>query len=386
MSPYFKRNAVAALFICTLVAACAREPQAPAQGPVGVTVVTLQSKPVTLTRELAGRTAPFLVAEVRPQVTGIVKQRLFTEGGMVTAGTALYQLVDATQQASVRSARAALNRANAGLESARLKSSRANELIKIHAISQQDHDNAVAALREASADVDVARAALQSSEVILGYSRIKAPIDGRIGKSSVTAGALVTANQEAPLATIQQLDPIYVDLAQSSSELLQLRQSLNADEVQGAKDLPVQIELEDGSRFGHDGKLTFADVTVEPSTGSFSLRVVVPNPDQLLMPGMYVRAVIGNGQLEQAVLAPQQGITRDPTGNARALVVNADNIVEARTVVVKRTVGDQWLVESGLTAGDRVIVEGLQKVRPGATVTAVEQEAATTEAANGQGS
>lgn len=221
----------------------------------------------------------------------------------------------------------------------------------------------------------VARAALKQTEVRLGYSRIAAPIAGRIGKSTVTPGALVTANQVEPLATIQQLDPIHVDLSQSSGELLALRKALG-DDLESAKDYPVKVLLEDGSEYGHEGKLTFADVSVDPATGSVALRVVVPNPEHLLLPGMYVRARVGSGRLEQALLAPQRGISRDPKGNASAMVVDTDGKVEARNVQVARTVGDRWLVTGGLQAGDRLIVEGLQKVRPGAVVNATEAGAA----------
>jgi membrane fusion protein (multidrug efflux system) len=361
------------LFVAVvMMSACSKPAPPPAPPAVAVTVVTLRPEPLTLTRELPGRTTPFLVAEVRPQVTGIVQSRLFTEGGRVEAGQPLYQLDDASYRAETDSARAALARAEATRESARLKAQRAGELIKIHAISTQDHDNAVAALREAEADIGVAQAALQQTQVRLGYSRVTAPISGRIGKSTVTPGALVTANQSEPLATIQQLDPIHVDLSQSSVELLALRKSLGDGDVRGARDIPVTILLEDGSRYEHEGKLTFADVSVDPGTGSFSLRVVVPNPQQMLLPGMYVRAVVGSGRLEQALLAPQQGITRDPKGQATAMVVGADGKVESRVVEVARTVGDRWLVTSGLQAGERIIVEGLQKVRPGARVNASE--------------
>jgi membrane fusion protein (multidrug efflux system) len=361
------------LFVAVvMMSACSKPAPPPAPPAVAVTVVTLRPEPLTLTRELPGRTTPFLVAEVRPQVTGIVQSRLFTEGGRVEAGQPLYQLDDASYRAETDSARAALARAEATRESARLKAQRAGELIKIHAISTQDHDNAVAALREAEADIGVAQAALQQTQVRLGYSRVTAPISGRIGKSTVTPGALVTANQAEPLATIQQLDPIHVDLSQSSVELLALRKSLGDGDVRGARDIPVTILLEDGSRYEHEGKLTFADVSVDPGTGSFSLRVVVPNPQQMLLPGMYVRAVVGSGRLEQALLAPQQGITRDPKGQATAMVVGADGKVESRVVEVARTVGDRWLVTSGLQAGERIIVEGLQKVRPGARVNASE--------------
>ncbi len=361
----------AALSFAAALSACGKAAAPAAPPPTAVTVVTLKTAPLTLTRELPGRTTPFLVAEVRPQVTGLVTARLFTEGGLVRAGDALYQLDDATYRADTASADAAVARANALLESAQLKARRADELIKIHAISTQDHDNAVAALREAEADVGVAKAALQSAKVRLGYSRITAPIAGRIGKSSVTAGALVTANQSESLATIQQLDPIYVDLSQSSSELLALRKALG-DDFQGAKDYPVTILLEDGSRYDQEGKLTFADVSVDPATGSFALRVVVPNPRGVLLPGMYVRAVVGSGTLQEALLVPQQGISRDPKGAASAMIVTGEGKVEPRTVQVDRTVGDHWLVTGGLSAGDRVIVEGLQKVRPGAIVVATE--------------
>lgn len=373
-------RAAVGVFVAAALVACGKPPEQRAMPPVAVTVVTLKTEALTLTRELPGRTTPFLIAEVRPQVSGIVKERLFNEGARVEAGAPLYQLDDATYRAETESALAALARAEASLESAQLKAKRAAELIKIRAISTQDHDNAVATLREAEADVGVAKAALQQTRVRLGYSRISAPISGRIGKSAVTPGALVTANQTEALATIQQLDPIYVDLSQSSGELLALRKVLG-DDMKSAKDYPVTVLLEDGSTYAHEGKLTFADVSVDPATGSFALRVVIPNPERQLLPGTYVRARIGSGRLEQALLAPQQGISRDPKGNASAMVVAADGTVEARSVQVERTVGDRWLVTGGLQAGDRIVVEGLQKIRPGAKVTASEAAAATPVAA-----
>jgi membrane fusion protein (multidrug efflux system) len=290
----------------------------------------------------------------------------------VKAGQPLYQLDDATYQANAASARAALARAQATLKSAELNAKRSNELVKIDAISKQDNENANAALAQAKADVAAAEAALQSSSVTLAYARITSPITGRIGKSSVTQGALVTANQAAPLATVQQLDPVYVDLTQSSSELLQLRKDLAAGKLSKSGDVPVQIVLEDGSTFQHKGKLAFTDVSVDPGTGSFSLRVTVPNPDSVLMPGMYVHAVVGNGVREAAILVPQQGIARDPKGNTSAMVVSKDGKAEVRPVKVSRAIGDKWLVEDGLVAGDRVIVAGLQKIKPGVPVKAVE--------------
>jgi membrane fusion protein (multidrug efflux system) len=373
----FPGVAVFGLLLCIVVlSGCGRSDAAaaPQSAPAAqaVTVATLKPQEVTLTRELPGRTSAFLIAEVRPQVSGIVKRRHFTEGGLVRAGEPLYQLDDATYLADHATAKASLARAEATLKSAELNARRSAELVKIDAISKQDNENAAAALSQAQADVAAAKAAVQRSSVVLGYARITSPISGRIGKSSVTAGALVTANQAAALATVQQLDPVYVDLTQSSSELLQLRKELAAGTLTKSGDLPVQILLEDGTRYKHDGKLAFADVTVDPGTGSFALRVKVPNPDNILLPGMYVRAVVGNGIRQNALLVPQKGITRDPKGNATAMVVGKDGKVEARAVQASRTIGDKWLVDGGLVAGDRVIIEGLQKIRPGAPVNATE--------------
>jgi membrane fusion protein (multidrug efflux system) len=292
------------------------------------------------------------VADVRPQVSGIVEQRLFSEGALVKAGQPLYELDDRLYRAQYNSAKAALQRAQATMVAAQLAAKRSAELVKIDAVSAQDNDNAVAALAQSQADVASAQAALDSTATSLAYAHISAPISGRIGKSTVTPGALVTADQTAPMATIQQLDPIYVDVSQSSREWLQLRQEI-------------------------DGKLQFAEVTVDPTTGNYQLRALVPNPDGLLLPGMYVRAVLGEGVLAQGLLAPQQSIIRDPKGNATALVVNHDGKVEPREVKVSRTVGNQWLIDDGLVAGDRVIVEGLQKVQPGMAVKPVEATAAS---------
>ena len=367
------RNFLALLAIAGLVAACARQ-DGPPQGPgaVPVTVVTLTAQAVTLTRELPGRTSAFMVAEVRPQVSGIVRQRLFTEGGMVTAGEPLYQLDDATYQADYASARAEVARAQAALDTARSRARRSAELVASNLVSQQENDNAVDALRQAEADFAAAEAALHKQAVILRYTRVNAPISGRIGKSSVTQGALVTANQEAPLAKVQQLDPMYVDVTQSSAELLELRRQLAASKVEDARDQPVTILLEDGTRYGHDGRLAFSEVTVDPTTGSYGIRVVVPNPDNLLLPGMYVRAVIGSAVREGALLAPQQAIVRNSKGEPTAMVVGKDDRIEVRAVKVSHAIGDKWLVEDGLAAGERVVVEGFQKIRPGVTVQAVE--------------
>ncbi len=356
----------------TLLAACSEAPgTAPAQPVPQVAVVTLTSEPVTLRRELPGRTTPYLVAEVRPQVSGLIEERLFTEGGRVEAGAALYQLDDASYRAAANSARASLERARASLESARLTKERADRLKQTGAISQQDHDELTATYLEAKASVAVAQATLEGAQVTLDDARITAPISGRIGKSSVTRGALVTANQASPLATIQQLDPMYVDLTRSATEWLSLRQQLASGELTAADDVPVTLLLEDGSEYSYQGTLAFADVTVNPTTGSFALRAEVPNPDDLLLPGMYVRAVISLGERTDGVLVPQRGVMRDPTGQTYVMVVNRDNVIEQKSIRVSQTIGDDWLVESGIGAGDRVVIEGLQKIRPGAQVTVV---------------
>jgi len=377
-------RALPAVIAAALLAACGQSAPPPppaAPPPVEVTVVTLQPQTVTLTRELPGRTSPFLVAEVRPQVGGIVKSRLFTEGSRVTAGQPLYQLDDALPRADQETAKASLVRAQAALNAARPKAARWAELAQTGNVSKQDNENMVAALRQAEADVVAAQAVLDRGNVVLAHARITSPITGRIGKSMVTQGALVTANQADALATVQQLDPIYVDVTRSSAELLELRKQFAAGRLEHARNLPVTVLLEDGSRYPHEGKLTFTDVTVDPGTGSFLLRVVVPNPDDLLLPGMYVRAVLGSGVRQDALLVPQQGIARDPKGNTTAMVVGDDGKVAVRPVKVSHTFGDKWLVDEGLRAGDKVIVEGLQKIRPGAPVKAVEAAAAKPAAA-----
>lgn len=346
----------------------------PHMGPVPVTVVTLASQSITLTRDLPGRTRAFLVSDVRPQANGIIKQRLFTEGGMVHSGETLYQLDDALYKAQYDSSAAALARAEATLESARLNARRSAALTKIDAVSAQDNETAVATLAQAEADVAAARAALETSRVNLGYTRITAPISGRVGPSSVTPGALVLAGQTAALATVQQLDPIYVEVNESSSEWLKLREEVSSGRLQaGGAGARVEILLEDGTRYPQDGRLQFADVSVDPGTGSFILRAIVPNPKGALLPGMYVHAVLDEGVRHDTVLVPQSAVSRDLSGAATALVVGAADRAELRPLVVSRTVGDAWVVESGLKPGDRVIVEGLQKVQPGATVAATER-------------
>lgn len=378
-----RRLVLLPLALSIMLAACGGDDAAQQPPPPEVSVVTLAPENTTLTRELPGRTTAYQIAEVRPQASGIIERRLFTEGGMVEEGEPLYQLDDATYQAALSSARAQLARAEATVEAARLRAARTTELARIDAVSRQDEENATAALRQAEADVQAARAAVQSAQVNVGFARITAPISGQIGRSSVTQGALVTANQPQPLATIQQLDPIYVDLTQSASELLELRKAVAAGTLERAE-MPVTILLEDGTEYPHQGTLAFSEVSVDPSTGSFAVRVVVDNPEQILMPGMYVNAIVGSGVRQDAILVPQQGIARDPKGNTSAMVVNDQGLVESRPVRVSRTVGDKWLVEEGLAAGDKVIVAGLQKIQPGIPVQVVEAGGDPASAAGGE--
>lgn len=359
-----------------LVAGCGKQTAAVAKAPamtpeVGIVVVQPQS--VALTTELAGRTSAYLVAEVRPQVGGIIQKRLFTEGADVKAGEVLYQIDPASYQAAYNSAKAALARAEANLIPARLKAGRYQELIKINAVSQQDYDDASAALKQAEADVEAGKAAIETARINLAYTKITAPISGRIGRSSVTNGALVTASQPAALATIQDLSAMYVDVTQSSAELLRLKQNLASGLLKrnGAAQDRVKLLLEDGSVYPLPGTLKFSEVTVDQSTGAITLRAVFPNPKQTLLPGMFVRAVLEEGISDQAILVPQRGVTRNPAGNAMVMVVGAEEKVEPRVIKVARTVGDNWLVSDGLKAGDRVILEGLQKARPGTPVKAV---------------
>lgn len=356
----------------------------PQMPPPEVSVVTLKTQSVDLQRALPGRVSARLVAEVRPQVSGLVRKVLFTEGSQVKAGQTLYELDDGPYRAAYGSAQAAQLKAEASLEAVRLSAGRGTELIKTHVISVQDNDNLQASLKQGEADVAAAKAATESARINLGYARITSPISGRIGKSAVTEGALVVANQGDALSLVQQLDTVYVDVTQSSGEWLQLRRELgNADLSKTSPS--AAITLEDGTAYAHDGKLQFTDVTVDQTTGSFLLRVLVPNPEGVLRPGMYVNATINEGTLPQGLLAPQQGITRDPKGNATAMVIGADGKVEQRGLQVSRTIGDQWLVSDGLKAGDRVIVEGLQKIQPGMPVKPVEAGSAAASPAGAAG-
>lgn len=360
---------VAALAGCSEPVAQSGPPPLPEVG-----VVTTQTQTLSMTTELAGRTNPYMVSELRPQVGGILKERLFKEGGEVKAGDILYQIDDAIFKARHNSAKAALAKAEANLKVTRLTASRYKELVKINAVSKQENDSAQAELLRAQADVAAAKAALDMEAINLAYTRVEAPISGRIGQSSVTPGALLSANQPDPLAVIQQLDPIYVDVTQSSVELLRLREALASGALKRSDTAAasVKLKLEDGSVYEHPGELQFSEVRVEPGTGMVTLRAVFPNPDNKLLPGMYVRAQIEEGLRDDAMLLPQRAVMRDGKGTPTALVLNPDNKVELRVLETSRAIGDQWLVERGISPGERLIVEGVQKVRPGAEARAVE--------------
>ena len=342
---------------------------AAATAPVAVGVVTLKAERVAVSTELPGRTNAYRIADVRPQVSGIILKRLFTEGGDVQAGQQLYQIDPASYQAAYDSAQAALAKAKATLTTAKLKADRYRPLVAVNAVSRQDYDDAVASAAEAEADVASAKASVETARINLNYTKVQSPISGRIGRSSVTEGALVTADQTTALATVQQLDPIYVDVTQSSADLIRLKREMASGKLQtiggGA---PVRLYLEDGSVYPEAGTLQFSEVSVSTTTGSVTLRAVFPNPQRLLLPGMFVHARIDEGVNDQAILVPQEGVSRNLRGEPTVLVVGADNKVELRTIKTDRNIGNSWLVTDGLKAGDRVIVEGLQKVRPGATV------------------
>ena len=404
----------ASLLLAGSLVGCGHEQ--PAQGPVTAEVafVTVQPERIVLTADLPGRTSAYQIAEIKPQVSGLIQKRLFTEGSDVEAGQALYQIDPAPLQATLDQALANLDaarkseqRAKAALEAseasvvrqeaslklAQINRDRMEDLYKDHAVSTSERDQAVtdfdvaqASLRAAQAQVESdrasiaaaqaaikqAEAAVQTAKIDLNYAGITAPISGRIGRSHVTPGAIVTAYQNQSLATIQQMDPIYVDVPQSTSELLRLKKELEEGQIErGASFSHTKLLLEDGTEYTHEGELRFQDVTVDPTTGTVTLRMVFPNPENTLLPGMFVKAVIEQGVNDQAILIPQQAVSRDPKGDPLAMVVDAANKVEQRHLVIERAVGNRWLVTKGIAAGDRVIVEGLQKIRPGADVRAV---------------
>ncbi len=338
-----------------------------------VAVVTIKPQQVATTTELTGRTSANLVAEVRPQVTGIIKKRLFTEGADVAAGQPLFRIDAALYQAALANARAALARSEANLTALQLRADRMKELLADKAVSQQDYDNAVAALKQTQADIQFGKATVETARINLEYTTIKAPISGRIGRSSVTEGALVTANQPLALATVQQMDPIYVDVAQSTTDILRLRRQFQEGQLNKVtrNQQKVKLLLDDGTEYRWRGDLQFRDITVDPTTGSVILRIVFPNPKGTLLPGMFVRAILQEGVHQKAILVPQQAVARDPKGNPLAFIVDNKETVQQRALVLDRAIGDSWLVSSGLADGDKVIVEGIIKVKPGITVKTV---------------
>ncbi|QSG18199.1 multidrug efflux RND transporter periplasmic adaptor subunit AcrA [Salmonella enterica subsp. enterica serovar Enteritidis] len=334
-----------------------------------VGVVTLKTEPLQITTELPGRTVAYRIAEVRPQVSGIILKRNFVEGSDIEAGVSLYQIDPATYRATYDSAKGDLAKAQAAANIAELTVKRYQKLLGTQYISKQEYDQALADAQQATAAVVAAKAAVETARINLAYTKVTSPISGRIGKSSVTEGALVQNGQASALATVQQLDPIYVDVTQSSNDFLRLKQELaNGSLKQENGKAKVDLVTSDGIKFPQSGTLEFSDVTVDQTTGSITLRAIFPNPDHTLLPGMFVRARLQEGTKPTALLVPQQGVTRTPRGDATVLVVGADNKVETRQIVASQAIGDKWLVTDGLKAGDRVVVSGLQKVRPGAQV------------------
>ncbi len=338
-----------------------------------VGVVTLRPQSVAITAELPGRTAASLVAEVRPQVNGIIQRRLFKEGTEVAAGEALYQIDPASYQAAYDSAVATLQKASASVPSAQAKVERYQGLIKKDAVSRQDLDDAMATLAQAKADVASAQASVAAARIDLAYTKITAPIAGRVGKSSLTQGALVTANQETALTTIRKQDPINVDVTQSSTNLLNLLQAVNEGRLKlGGSNISVKLKLENGTIYPYEGKLEFAEANVDEATGTFTLRAEFPNPERLLLPGVYVRAIVEEGIAENSFLVPQRAVSRNTKGEATAMFVNREGKVEERVLSIQNSVGNNWLVDSGVDDGDRVIVEGVQFVRIGQEATPIE--------------
>lgn len=356
--------------VLVLLAACSDAQQA-APPPTEVGFVTVQAQPVPITAELAGRLTAQTVSEVRPQVNGLIRRRLFEEGAWVRAGQPLYEIDSRLYQATRNEASAQLESARAQLANAEARAARYAGLTELDAVAGQDIDDAAATARQARASVAQAQAAVRTADINLGFTRVTAPISGRIGRSNFTQGALVTANQADPLATIQALDPMYVDITESSARILEIRQALSSGGLTAAS-ASVTLILEDGTEYPQAGTVAFTEPVVDQATGAVTIRARIPNPNGLLLPGMFVRVRIEEGVVPNGLLVPQQGVSRAAGGQASALVLTADNKVEQRNVVAERAIGDQWLVTSGLRAGDRVIVEGTAKVRAGATVRPVQ--------------
>ena len=376
---FAKKNPILLRTVCIVLSApfiftgCAEKSE-PQQGPMEVGVYTAVAQPTTITTVLSGRTAAYAVAEVRPQISGIILKRAFVEGANVKAGQSLYQIDSATYRASYESAKAALAGAQAAALTAKLKAERYKALVTSQAVSKQDYDDAVATMKQSAADVLASKAAVEAANINVTYTKVNAPISGRIGRSSVTQGALVTTDQSVAMATIQQLDPIYVDVSQSSAEYLRLRQDLRNGRLQqvGNASTKVKLTLEDGSVYPLEGTLQFTDINVDSSTSAVTMRAVFPNPDMLLLPGVFVRATLEEGVNERAVLLPQQGVMRDQKGEPYSFIVGNDNKIAMRQLVIDKAVGNQWLVLSGIQPGDKVVIEGVQKVQLGGVVKAIE--------------
>jgi membrane fusion protein (multidrug efflux system) len=358
------------LLIALFVVGCSKTEAPPQRGPMGpaeVTVYTVQTEKVALKTELSGRTVAALSSEVRPQISGLLKTRLFEEGAKVKAGQALYQIDPAQYRAAYEGAQAALQMANTQLEGAKIKDERYQSLSKVEGVSKQEADDARIGHQQAVANIAEKQAALDTARINLSYTTITAPISGTISKSNVTPGALVTANQPTPLATIRSLDPIYVDVTESTEQRLRLRAQVGSGGLEKGS-TAVKLILPDGSTYDKEGTLEFAEVAVDEATGTVTLRAKFPNAEGVLLPGMYVRAMLDEAVDQNAILVPQQGVSHDAKGNATALVVGKDGKAEPRVLVANRTIGDRWLVEGGLQPGDQVIVEGLNKVFPGMPV------------------
>lgn len=363
------------LMAAAVLSGCDNSEEQGGPPPPEVGVVTVKPERLEVTTELSGRTSAYRVAEIRPQVTGIVQKRLFEEGARVEEGQQLYQIDPALYQANFDAAKAALAKAVANERAAGTRAARYRELVEVNAVSKQDYDDVMATLAQNSADVASAKANLDTAETNLAYTKVFAPISGIIGRSTVTEGALVTANQATELATVTQLDPIYVDLTQSASEMLRMQRAMAEGRIQGAADgkAPVTLKLEGGEeQYGGTGELQFSGVTVAPDTSMVQLRAIFPNPNAELLPGLFVRAVVKQGALESAILVPQQGVSRSPDGQAQVWLVGEDGTAMQKSVTASRAIGDKWLITEGLEAGDRVVVVGVQKLQPGVTVTPVE--------------
>jgi membrane fusion protein, multidrug efflux system len=362
-----------AISVVVLLTACKQQSPAPPMA-TEVAVITMTPRTVSISEQLPGRTNAYRVAEVRPQVSGIIQKRFFAEGSEVRADQQLLQIDPARYQAALSAAQALLKKAQAKLNTARLLEDRYQALIATNVVSKQDFDQAIATKLQAEADVADAEAQLQTATINLRYTQVLSPIAGRIGRALVTEGALVTAQQTQALALVQQLDPIYVDITQSSTELLALQKQLSSGELQkeGRNQAEVILKLADGSDYSHRGKLQFSEVSVDPGTGSVVLRALFPNPKRELLPGMFVRAQLAQAIKQDALLVPQRALTRNPRGEALVMLVDAENKVQERKVETSRVIGSEWMINSGLAAGDRVIVDGLQKIRPGAVVRTVE--------------